>query len=124
MALSLGLPQFHRSGALVPHSSPTWGLAHRPTQPLHDQRSSCEVCGQLNQYLAPHVRCQTTQEPIQHLRWRCVGDTQQTAAEAVYIVTHCVTALHASCPAVMCTTCHINRAELLLEQSLKLAPCE
>ena len=76
MALTLGLTQIHWGGALVPRGSPTWGLTHRPTQPLRDQRGSRKVCGRLNQHLAPQIWRQTTQEPIQHLRWRCIGDTQ------------------------------------------------
>ena len=76
MALTLGLTQIHWGGALVPRGSPTWGLTHRPTQPLRDQRGSREVCWRLNQPLAPPVWRQSMQEPIQHLRWRCVGDTQ------------------------------------------------
>ena len=76
MALTLGLTQIHWGGALVPRGSLSWGLTHRPTQPLRNQRGSREVSWRLNQHLAPHVRRQTTQEPIQHLRWRCIGDTK------------------------------------------------
>ena len=43
MALSLGLPQLHWSGALMPCSSPTWGLSHRASKMLHDQHSSHKI---------------------------------------------------------------------------------
>ena len=76
MALTLGLTQIHWGGALVPRGSPTCGLTHRPTESLRDQHGSHKVCWQLNQHLAQHIWRQSTQEPIQHLRWRCVGDTQ------------------------------------------------
>ena len=75
MDLSLGLPQLHWGGALVPRGSSTWGLTHRAAQTLRNQCGSREVSWQLNQHLVPHIRRQTTQAPIQHLCWGGVGDT-------------------------------------------------
>ena len=76
MALSLGLPQVHQSGALMPRGSPMWGLAHHATKVLCEQRSSRKIHWLLHQYLTPHLRCQPTQEPIQHLSRGCIGYTQ------------------------------------------------
>ena len=122
MALALGLPQLHWGGALVPCGSPTWGLVHCATQTLHYQCGGREVCRQVNQHLAPNLWHQPMQEPIQHLSRGCIGYTQKTAVEAVHRTMYSVPTLYTSCPAVMCMAWCINGVELLLEQSLKLAP--
>ena len=106
----------------MPRGSPMWGLTHRTAQMLHDQCGSLKVHWLLNQHLTPNLWCQPMQEPIQHLSWGCIGYTQQTAVEAVHIAAYSVLTLHASCSAVTCVTCCINWVELLLDQSLKLAP--
>ena len=122
MALALGLAQLHWSGALVPRGRPTWGLTHRTTQPLRDQRGCCKVCWQLNQHLVPHLWHQPMQELIQQLSRRCIGYNKKTAVKAVYMAMYSIPTLYTSCPAITCMMCHINWVELLLEQSLKLAP--
>ena len=122
MAMSLGLCQLRQGWARVPLSSPIWSFARRTTKALGNQNSSSKVHWLLHQHLAPNLWHQTTQEPIQHLSWHDVSHTQQAAAEVVHVAVNCAPALHANCPAVMHVACHVNRAELLLEQSFELAP--